>query len=331
MVKVKRGGFDQRIRTNTYGGPIASALAWPYEAKVKKLRRILLAIAVPGAADQPGADKAFLLAKATGAEVELFHAAWDAEADGSNRDRVVQLRELQLRRIAMARQPPDSSAALKVVWSSNANSAIVAEARRYRADLVVGHSARRGVARFLLTYHDWHLIRELNQPLLLVKSARPWKGRDIVVAIDPLHAHDKPAALDRRLLAAGRAFAGWTAGTLRAFHVHAPALSFLPGTALHPIPTLAPPAEQRRRARAIRARVLRLTRAAGLPASRVEVETGDVEHKLPDCALNRDAAVVVLGAISRSLLGRWLIGSTAERVLDKLQSDVLILHPARTT
>ena len=136
--------------------------------------------------------------------------------------------------IAMARQPPDSSVALKVVWSSNANSVIVEEAKRYRADLVVGHSARRGVARYLLTYHDWHLIRELNQPLLLVKSSRPWKNRDIIVAIDPLHAHDKPAALDRRLLAAGRAFAGWAAGTLRAFHVHAPALTFLPGTALHP-------------------------------------------------------------------------------------------------
>lgn len=296
---------------------------------MKKLQRILVTVAVPGAADQPGADKAFLLARETGAEVELFHAAWDAEADGDNRDRVVQMRELQLRRIAMSRQPADSAVALKVVWSSNANAAIVQEAKRYRADLVIGHSARRGVARFLLTYHDWHLIRELSQPLLLVKSARPWKGRDIVVAIDPLHSHDKPAALDRRLLAAGRAFARWTNGTLRAFHVHAPALSFLPGTALHPIPTLAPPAEQRRRDRAIRARVLRLTRTAGLPASRVVIETGDAEHNLPEYALSRDAAIVVLGAISRSLLARWLIGSTAERVLDKLQSDVLILHPSR--
>jgi nucleotide-binding universal stress UspA family protein len=30
------------------------------------------------------------------------------------------------------------------------------------------------------------------------------------------------------------------------------------------------------------------------------------------------------------MLGRWLIGSTSERVLDKLETDVLILHPERS-
>lgn len=291
------------------------------------IKRILVAVAVPGAADQPGADKAFLLAAATGAEVELFHAAYDPEANSGDRDRVVALREMQLRRIAQARQPPDSSVSLKVAWSSNANAAIVDEAARFRADLVVGHSARRGLTRHLLTYHDWHLIRELSQPLLLVKSSRAWKGRDVVAAIDPLHANDKPAALDKRLLAAGKAFAKWTGGRLRAIHTHAPALTYVPGTALHPIPTLASVAEQRRRSRAIRARVLRVTRAAGLPAAKTCVVAGEVARELPAYASQHDAAVVVLGAISRSLLGRWLIGSTAERVLDKIEGDVLVLHP----
>ena len=291
------------------------------------MKRILVAIALPGAADQPAADKAFLLAGATGAEVELFHAAFDPEADRGDRSRVIGLRQMQLRQIAMARQPPESTVVIKVDWSSNANAAIVDEAARFRANLVVGQSARRGAARHLLSYHDWHLIRELSQPLLLVKSAKPWQGRDVIAAIDPLHAHDKPAALDKRLLAAGKTFTKWTGGKLRAFHAHAPALTYLPGTALHPIPTLASPAEQRRRERAVRARVLRVTRAAGLPAGRAEIIPGDVTRDLPAFASRINAAVVVLGAISRSMLGRWLIGSTSERVLDQLENDVLILHP----
>jgi universal stress protein E len=52
-----------------------------------------------------------------------------------------------------------------------------------------------------------------------------------------------------------------------------------------------------------------------------------VTKELPAFASKHDASIVVLGAISRSLLGRWLIGSTAERVLDHIESDVLILHP----
>ncbi len=293
------------------------------------IKRILVAVAIPGAADQPGADKAFFLADATGAEVELFHAAYDSEANSGDRDRVIALRELQLRRIALARQPPDSTVSLKVAWSSNANAAIVDEASRYKADLVIGHSARRGVSRLLLTYHDWHLIRELSQPLLLVKSSHAWKGRDVIAAIDPLHANDKPSALDKHLLAAGKALAKWTGGDLRAFHAYAPALTYVPGTALHPIPTLASATEQRRRARAVRARVLHVTSAAGLPTSKAFVVAGDVTKELPTYASHHNAAVVVLGAISRSLLGRWLIGSTSERVLDKIESDVLILHPER--
>jgi universal stress protein E len=294
---------------------------------MQNIRRILVTVAIPGAADQPGVDKALLLAEERGAEVELFHAAYDPEADEPGRARVIALRELQLRRIASARQRPKSTVILRVVWSGNASAAIVDEARRYRADLVVGQSARRGIARHLLSYHDWHLIRELKQPLLLVKTARAWERHPIVVAIDPLHAHDKPATLDRALLSAGRQLARRTGGALRALHIHPPALTYLPGTALHPVPTLATPAEQKKRQQAIRRRVLRVTTAAGVPAKSVDIQVGEISRDLPRYANEQDAAVVVLGAISRSLLGRWLIGSTAERVLDRLTSDVLILHP----
>lgn len=291
-------------------------------------RRILVAVSVPGAADQPGVDKAFTLAQASGAEVELFHAAYDPEADGAARERVIALRELQLRRIAMDRQPPESIVSLKVIWSSHASAAIVDEAHSYRADLVIGQSARRGLARHLLAYHDWHLIRELTVPLLLVKSSQPWRKRAVVVAIDPLHAHDKPGALDRQLLATARWFAKALAAPVHAFHAYTPAIDYVPGTALHPIPRMASAAEQRRRARAVRKRVLAVTRAAGLPTSRVEIRAGDVARDLPAFARQRQAAIVVLGAISRSLLGRWFIGSTAERVLDQLGCDVLVVHPA---
>jgi universal stress protein E len=36
---------------------------------------------------------------------------------------------------------------------------------------------------------------------------------------------------------------------------------------------------------------------------------------------------VVIGAVSRSRLDRVLIGNTAERVLDKLECDVLVVKP----
>jgi len=40
-----------------------------------------------------------------------------------------------------------------------------------------------------------------------------------------------------------------------------------------------------------------------------------------------DAAVVVMGAISRSAIDRVFVGSTAERLLDELVCDVLVVKP----
>jgi universal stress protein E len=48
------------------------------------------------------------------------------------------------------------------------------------------------------------------------------------------------------------------------------------------------------------------------------------------CANNETrSAIVVMGAISRSGLKRLLIGNTAERILDALRCDVLVVKPAR--
>jgi universal stress protein E len=312
-----------------------------------KPTRILVAIGFPAAADQPGIDKAVALAGGSGARVELFHAAFDPEAGvggGLNRGsraareafeadvaRVVELRRSQLVQLAKRHAPSAVQVDVRVEWARPSWDAIAREARRIGADLIVGQSARRGVSRLLLTFPDWQLIRSVDVPLLLVKSPRPWQRHSVVAAIDPRHTHDKPGVLDQEILRWARRLAATQRAPVWALHTYPPAVRYLPGSAMQPVPTLASPAEQRRHTRAVRERVLRATRAQHWPASRVSVQAGDVVDVLPEFAAEHDAAVVVLGAISRSLLQRWLIGSTAERVLDRLGCDVLIVHPNSTT
>ena len=54
---------------------------------------------------------------------------------------------------------------------------------------------------------------------------------------------------------------------------------------------------------------------------------GDPSTVLPALAEELDAALVVMGAVARSRLQQAIIGSTAERVLDQLPCDVLIVKP----
>jgi universal stress protein E len=50
---------------------------------------------------------------------------------------------------------------------------------------------------------------------------------------------------------------------------------------------------------------------------------------IPAAAHQTGCAIVVMGAVSRSGLKRFFIGNTAERVLDALKCDVLVVKPAR--
>jgi hypothetical protein len=51
--------------------------------------------------------------------------------------------------------------------------------------------------------------------------------------------------------------------------------------------------------------------------------------EIPRVAGELHADLVVMGAVSRSGLERVFIGNTAERILDTLQCDVLVVKPAK--
>jgi universal stress protein E len=65
---------------------------------------------------------------------------------------------------------------------------------------------------------DWDLIRDLEYPIWFVKPIRWREPPVIVAAVDPLHAHDKPAHLDKRIIKMGQDIAGKSSGDLQVLH-----------------------------------------------------------------------------------------------------------------
>ena len=62
------------------------------------------------------------------------------------------------------------------------------------------------------------------------------------------------------------------------------------------------------------------------------IDSGAVTRRRPLCpfpqvARHTHCAMVVMGAVSRSGLKSIFIGNTAERVLDRLQCDLLVVKP----
>ncbi len=65
-----------------------------------------------------------------------------------------------------------------------------------------------------------------------------------------------------------------------------------------------------------------------IPRRRQHLVQGSPVETIPGLAQQLGSGLVVMGAISRSGLKRLLIGNTAERILNCLTADVLVVKPA---
>jgi universal stress protein E len=292
-------------------------------------QRILVAIKQPGARRQVALARAAKLARATDATLHLFHdlsmpVALDAVVGtgDSIHAETRQQREAaraRLERLAAPLRKCGLRVSTAAEWDYPAAEAIVREARSCAADLVV--VARSGHHRLpaLLGYTDWELLRSCPVPVLMVRT-RARRGRECVVAaVDPQHAYAKPAALDGQILALAAAAGEALHGSVHAVHVLAPWLATSAGSASRG------PASP---GRAARSALRRECAAAGVATPRLHIMPGDPVEALPRTARRLHASVFVMGAMSRSGLRRLFVGNTAERVLDSLACDVLVVHPA---
>ena len=148
----------------------------------------------------------------------------------------------------------------------------------------------------------------------------------MLAAIDPLHAFAKPAGLDAEVLEAGAQVSDALGGRLHAMHSFNAtplATTQLIGASASVVSEIA--AARQSQARQAFDRALRKTR---IPRSRRHLRLGQATEAIPRTARALRAGIVVMGAVSRSALRRFVIGNTAERILGDLQCDVLVVKPA---
>lgn len=299
-------------------------------------RHILVALADPAAKSSAAVARAAEIAAKTGARVTLFHSLYSPYVAGEQfyspgdlqRDieAAVNARKQALERLAKPLSKAGLATHVRCRWDYPVHDSIVREVLREHVDLVILESHRhRAAARLVLANTDWQLLRLCPCPVLLVKTTRRYTRPRVLVSVDPLHAHAKPAALDARLLATGGALAATFNGKLHAAHFYLLAMPLATGFMVEPMPLPLGIAEQH--TADVRAAFKQLTAAYALGARRGHLRVGLPIDELPALAAEIDAHVVVMGAVSRSGLKRLFIGHTAERVIDRLQCDVLVVKP----
>lgn len=289
-------------------------------------QRILLVVE-GNATNQPAVLRALEFSSAQ-TEVQVFHPVYNsrlASFPASAEAVYERLRSILVdQRLGDAQKVADFLRAKKVhakaaaSWDTPVYEAIIRQAVEFRADIVVTGTLD---SESRMSHEDWRLVGLCPVPLLIVKTDATY--RHIVAAVDPMHAHGKPAELDDRIVATAKVVAREHQAGLKVLHCYMPITHAIPLGGEHlPIDDVETTLEEDRRKG-----VEQLVSAHGLPMEAGDILEGPVARVLERLVQKDEADLVVMGGLSRGRIRDFVIGNTAEQLLKRTDVDFLVVKP----
>ena len=302
-------------------------------------KKTILAVIDPSTKEQPALARAGWLAGKLGLALELFICDYDQYLAGERffdslalkkaRANLMDRHKKRLEKLAQPLRDAGVTVTVDAAWDHPLHEGIVRKIDKAKPHLVVKdthyHSAMR---RSVFSNTDWHLIRDCKLPLWLVKPHAAPEIKTLLAAVDPMHERDKPAALDHKILKTAEDIRAAIDGQLVIVHAFDPAPVYAVSTDAMSFPIMEPINEVVESLRAQhQAAVQELATKHSIDATDAHVIEGEIREVLVDAVDKFGADLVVIGAVSRSALKRLILGSTAERVLDFVPCDLLIVKP----
>jgi universal stress protein E len=284
---------------------------------------------------QAAVDKTALLARCLGASVELLICDIQSAFDDAVLSRPVhttppsdtQLLDL-LDDLATPLRDQGIVVTVRAIYGKSLHDSLLDYIRGSNADLVVKDTHQHTLAkRTFLRNTDWFLTRGCPVPLLLTKE-REW-GRlpAIMAAVNPNHANERVAALDRDILYWAASLAGQLNGDLHVIHTFVPT-AFAAIVATGRLRMNAEYSEALELENSyIVSRVEHLVSAYGVSQKHLHVAMGTPEDCLTQTAIKYRTDVMVMGRSSHGRWHRMVVGSTAATLIESIPCDILIVRP----
>ena len=212
------------------------------------------------------------------------------------------------------------SATTEFTENHNLAESIITQANETDADLVMKsthhHSA---IERGIVTNTDWRLIRKCPAPLMLVKPKAWNKTGSIATAIDPMHVKAEQSKLDHVLLQGAKQLAAIFDQKLHVFHSYFPFVSALFPLGGETDEHLHQVADHHRK------KVLEVMKKNDVADDCLELSRGELYSSLVHFLEKSDTNLLVIGALSRNIIERAIVGNTAEKILENCPCDILVL------
>ncbi|BBB27105.1 universal stress protein [Amphritea japonica] len=206
--------------------------------------------------------------------------------------------------------------AVSVVISNERNwlGALTCTLREKNFGLVIKELHAPSLSDHVFLPDDWKLMRNTNQPVLLVRAGNIMDQQPVLLCVNAAASDAEHLLLNERILKEGRFIA-------EAVNAPMHLVSAFPSQMQDGDKSLQVPALQEAQ---YRAGCRRLLGEMELPESQIHVDQGPAELLIPQVVEEIGAHLVVIGTVARLGLQGFLLGNTAEQVLHRLRTDVLV-------
>lgn len=268
--------------------------------KVKKI----LVVFDPTTDTQIALERAALIAGHEGSEIFLFSCIHSRIPKSEEKKaQIEKLVAAQSDILAAAIKPlVDAGIRVKteIKWKKDWYQAVVKAAARSGADAVIkashSHSATQ---RLFKNTSDWTLIRQCDCPVLLVKHRPTGEGRKVVAAVNMRGDKGAYEDINANILEFCKRYTEADTAEVHFLSAHVDLAS-----------------------RPDRGSMIR---ACGVDGDYVHIKMGEPSKVIVECADELDANLVVIGNSARSGLAAAVNSNTAERVVDGLTCDLLVI------
>lgn len=214
-----------------------------------------------------------------------------------------------------------------VSWDSDRIEAVLRKCERFMPDLLLYPvSGEAGFLHHLLSPGDWKLLRRVEVPLLLARERRWCSHPRIAVALDPFHPRNEPAALDGKLFGMAHALAAQLEGELHVLHTY----HALPQSAIfdeHRVTDFADLQREVEKTHRERLEAVLAPWQHEPGAAELHLLEGELHQRVGPFCDEHAIDLLLIGNVPRGALEHLLMGSSAERALERVRCDLLVVKP----
>jgi universal stress protein E len=283
--------------------------------------------------EQPAFDRALALASLVKADITILGSCYEAYCEESSsleietknkiKNALINNCQLWLDSFVGEAEKQHIEISTEVHWQKNLHNAVMASMNTANFDLVIKGTKPHSIVDRIFTHSDWNLLRHCQAPVLLVKSAKPWANNRILASIDATSHDEGHRLINENILDFAEHLADHFKTDLHLVNSYPMvALAF----AMVPEVT-APDDIQKYITEQHRDECEHYAEKYNINDDHIHITEGDPDDVVEIMAKEIEADLIVIGTVAREGLSGVLLGNTAERIVDRVSCDVLVIKP----